>query len=586
MPSVPGDESPHLSPATLAGLLLAARPYLDRAGAPVPRAAAILVATGVGKSRAYVERAKVLRALAEDARPLQRELGALSHRTLRFLMDHPDAVRRSNRRRSYSHAFRHFLILLREEHQDIPLLAFARAVDVPLPTLRDWLRQAARSEPASCPDQEHGVVPRAPGERELAAGTGNRPPRTWARHQTCRRYDRALRGSFKTFFPGAQWVSDGTLLSTQVNGQRYDFNLQLTVDTHTAALVGASIRDHEDCQGVIESFRDGTRTTGEPPLFLLLDNRPSNHAARLAGAVHETTVMYARKGRPQNKAHVEGAFGLFSHQVPPIHIEAKEPRELARQVLELVVTTWARTLNHRPRRDRSNRSRVELYRSPHLTAEAGAAAVRAAREYLERRTRPRELSSAQMSRRALVADALARLGLDDSRCRLARAIERCPVDAILAGVATYEAKQAAGTLPAFADREAAGRYLLRIVGNIVEEDEGMRIAETLLRRRRDLHAQLIQTLEERHAALPGDASPKALLELLVAEALRTHDQVERRFWLDASVRAIRDAAAGQAEQEATLYRWAVRSILINTGVPYRERLSLVRVLTAGLLPLA
>ena len=35
------------------------------------------------------------------------------------------------------------------------------------------------------------------------------------------------------------------------------------------------------------------------------------------------------------------------------------PRDVARQVLQIIVTTWARTLNHRPRNDRGGKSRIE-----------------------------------------------------------------------------------------------------------------------------------------------------------------------------------------------------------------------------------
>src|SRR5690606_8304526 len=80
------------------------------------------------------------------------------------------------------------------------------------------------------------------------------------------------------YFPGAQWVGDGMQVPVLFGGQRFVFNVELDVDAHTAAFVGVSVRDAEDSAAVVEAFDSGVATTGAPPIALLLDNRPSNHA--------------------------------------------------------------------------------------------------------------------------------------------------------------------------------------------------------------------------------------------------------------------------------------------------------------------
>jgi hypothetical protein len=55
----------------------------------------------------------------------------------------------------------------------------------------------------------------------------------------------ALRQSFETFFPGAQWVGDGTELTFKLNGEPFTFHLELFVDADSAALAGAVVRDEE-----------------------------------------------------------------------------------------------------------------------------------------------------------------------------------------------------------------------------------------------------------------------------------------------------------------------------------------------------
>jgi hypothetical protein len=74
----------------------------------------------------------------------------------------------------------------------------------------------------------------------------------------------------------------------------------------------------------------------------------------------------ATPSRAQNKAHVEGAFGLFAQKVPRLEVDTTDSRALARSILWLVATTFFRALNRAPRRDRAGRSRAELLRAGRL----------------------------------------------------------------------------------------------------------------------------------------------------------------------------------------------------------------------------
>jgi hypothetical protein len=97
--------------------------------------------------------------------------------------------------------------------------------------------------------------------------------------------------------------------------------------------VGLSIRDEEDSTAVIEALADGIATTGRAPLALLLDNNPSNHTADVDAALGDVTLrLRATQGRPQNKAHCEGAFGLFQRSIPLLDLHATNLRELGRQL--------------------------------------------------------------------------------------------------------------------------------------------------------------------------------------------------------------------------------------------------------------
>src|SRR5690606_11551596 len=162
--------------------------------------------------------------------------------------------------------------------------------------------------------------------------------------------ERALRGSFQTFFPGAQWVGDGMSVPVTIGSEVLKLSFELQCDAFSGAFVGLSIRDEEDSAAVIESFQDGIATTGAAPIAELLDNKPSNHTAEVDAALGDTIRIRSTVQRPQNKAHVEGAFGLFSTTAPPLELDLRaSARQIAAQVLGLVTTTWARAMNHRPR---------------------------------------------------------------------------------------------------------------------------------------------------------------------------------------------------------------------------------------------
>ena len=102
-------------------------------------------------------------------------------------------------------------------------------------------------------------------------------------------------------------------------------------------------------------------TTEDPPLAVLLDNKPSNHADEVVLALGDTLKLRSRPYTPTDKPHAEGAFGLFKREAPPLVIDAATPEQLAAEIARLVATTWARAANHRPRLDRNGDSRAKLF---------------------------------------------------------------------------------------------------------------------------------------------------------------------------------------------------------------------------------
>ena len=628
-------------PASLAAaLLLVARDLNRRLGLAHPSATQILEATTAGRSRAYELREGLLGLLPSLLRPPGRPaashaplpsegvLSEIQGAALDFLMAHPGCARDSGQRRRYYEPFRHFVLELRERHTDLDLDTFAAAIRVPVGTIKDWLcvpagdqgdagevppegaldtrsdkPHDAEAEPTSEPMSSHiqtvlnawdgwqgGFIDfcehaqtdwRVPFGRSLIGqilqAAGVRLPR---RRPGRSPDEEALRGSFETFFGGAQWIGDGSPIVVVINGQRFGFNLELMVDTFSDGFVGISVRDEEDSQAVVEAFDDGLDTTGNEPLAVLLDNRPSNHTDQIDERLGDTIRIRATKGRPQNKAHAEGGFGLFQQTVPKLLVDAGDERELARQILGLVTQTWGRTSNHLPRRDRGGRSRVELYSEQ--PTEQQIAQARAA---LEARCRKQLLARQTIEARQdpakhrLLDEAFRQLGFDDPERHIRIGIARYPLDAIVDGIATFKGKRNAGTLPDGVD----GRYLFGIVKNLADQDEGLAIADALWHQR----------LAQRDSMLVGlqralDATRVVVTELrelvfsLLDLALDSRRRIDRLFWLDAVAETIRDDSP---EHHAALYRRAAQRIHTTFRLTNRDRLEAVRILATKIAPI-
>lgn len=607
-------------PLVVAALLLLARSLSVSLALPVATVAQILAATGVSRSSAY-ELVTVLAALLPTLSPTRGRppkpppppstdpSGALTRAVLEYVMSHPGCVERGAQRQHYSDGFRRFVVELCAEHPALEIEVFAQATELPLGTLKGWLRNPTRladvPEPAAPerPDAQdaqmqtvldawsrwegtfvafcthvrdalhvpfgHELVARilqAHGQRHRLRRKGRSPDEI------------ALRGAFRTFFPGAQWVGDGMQVPVVIDGQRFTFNLELDVDAHSGAFAGVSVRREEDAAAVVEALADGVQTTGAAPLALLLDNRPSNHTPDIDAALGDTQRIRATTERPQNKAHVEGAFGLFSRVLPDLELQTHRGAEaLARDFLRVIALVWARASNHRPRTDRGGRSRAELYADAPTDAQIEKAR-RELREIAERQERARRTLEAR--RRpdvlALLDAHFERLQLLDPERHIRIGIAAYPLDAIVDGIAVFEGKRLAGTLPEGVD----GRYLLGIVRNIATRSEGEHIARRLFELRLELRDKMLASLVAARDAVRVGAT--ALADF-VDRALATQSPLERTFWLDSLAELIRSR---DPAQHTSLFADAARRIEATFAVTPRERHDAVRALVDRVVALA
>jgi hypothetical protein len=618
-----------VSPVLVAAVLLAAECLRPRDLAPVATVEQVLASTGATRTRAYELRDALLTALPSLQRPVGRPKAPpreaspdvayeLRGAVAAFLMEHPGCVHGGAERRGYTDLFRHFVLALHDQYADVEVERLAEATLVPLGTLKFWLSVEVPAPAAvEVPGEANAetvatVTTEASAQTEVVLtcwetwrGTfadfckhvrheqripfgaaiisqvlfvhGKRRPR---RRPGRSPDERALRGSFETFFGGAQWVGDGSPIAVTLNDQRFVFNLELIVDAHSGGFVGMSVRDQEDSAAVTDAFDDAGATTGEAPLALLLDNRPSNHTPEVDAALGDVTLrIRATRFRPQNKAHVEGGFGLFQQTVPALDLHATDPRELVRQALALVAQTWARTLNHRSRADRGGRSRVDIYGEP-ITAEEIDTARAALEERCKKQNRARMTALMRLDPtvRAILDDAFQRLALLDPESHLRVAIARYPIDVIVESIAIFKGKRRTGTLPPDVD----ARYLLGIVQNIGNEREGIAIAEELLRARLDARDRLLAPLVvARDGARRNRDDLRERVLGFVDLALGAVRRVERLFWLLAVAEDITRAKTDAAPLVGAL----ARRIHATHRVPHRDRIEAVSIILQNVTPL-
>ena len=612
-------------PVVVAALLLLARALCGLLALPAPSVAEILAATKAPRSTAYELLDVIVELLPTLVRTRGRppkptttttttEGGALTRAVLGYVMGHPGCVGRGEARQHYSDAFRRFVLDLRAEYEAVEIAVFAEATGLPLGTLKDWLQRPASPTEATEPEPAAPVRPdaeapqmqtvldawprwegsflgfcehvqgelRVPFGRDLVA-------RILEVHGLRRRAKRdgrtpdeiALRGAFRTFFPGAQWVGDGMQVPVVVDDRRFTFNLELDVDAYTGAFAGASVRREEDAAAVVEAFNDGVLTTGAAPLALLLDNRPSNHTPDVDLALGDTLRIRATPERPQTKGHVEGAFGLFSQVLPELVLDTRSGEHaLAAAFLSLIVQVWARTTNHRPRKDRAGRSRVDLYSDP-PSDEQVEQARRELRETAERQERARRTLEARRRPDVLLLldTHFARLELLDPERHIRIAIAGHPFDAIVDGIAIFEGKRLAKTLPDGVD----ARYLHGIVRNIAAQTEGEQIARRLFALRLEARDTMLASLVAARDIACAVPDTTRVVADCVDRALAVQSPLERTFWLDslASVIQARDTAA-----HASLFAGASRRIEATFAVTPRERHDAVRLLADRVVVLA
>jgi hypothetical protein len=604
------------------------------AGAAVPTTPTEAIElAGAGRSQAYSMLGR-LRAGAETlARPAGRPpepsadsdtLVKLSKSVIKFLKQHPGACSVTGDRAFYHDDFRRFVVdqfAPGGRAADIPVKQVADTIDVPLGTLKDWLH-AALTSPSSTDDVEHNGSPTLPGfnttQPQIATLLIEYP--NWkgtmsgfceyARSELGLPFGRGFittvlsaaglhcpkprnrphmapwsRGSMVLGFPGMQWFGDGKQIKLILREQTFAFNLEAFVDGGSSATVGAVITDTEDARAVVDAFRDGLSTVeGQVPMAVTLDNRPGNKAPEVEQALSCSELLHSTPGRGQAKAPVEGMFGLFEQALPsPIYVAGDNDREIAGAVANLIARAFSLGRNGRPSRRLGGICPADSYMAARPTEEQVEAAKQwilelRRREEIARRTREHR---ADPIRRELLRTELKRLGIDDPKCNIALSLAGYSMDAILTGIAIFEAKLTQGTLPKDC---LPDRYLGGIIRNSDERQFLELMGRKLLALRLSVNDKQLTPLRadatEISAAADGPADRTCAF---VDRALHADSVIAFRFWSSRAIDAMGDLPHSEVPAMCAHVR---RLIAASFRVDIRRRERFLADMLAAAVPVA
>ena len=392
------------------------------------------------------------------------------------------------------------------------------------------------------------------------------------------------RDSFRILFPGAQWLGDGTTLAIYWNGQRHLFNIEALLDTATNAMVGIAVTDTEDAQALHLAYEASLETTlGVAPWAVTLDNKACNVCDAAVAVFDDSTVLYGTPGRGQSKAALEGAFGLFAQSMPALDIQGDNDREMARAVLRTILTAWYRGRNGRPRKRLKGRTPAQVFLEDGPTPGQVAELKEWLKELLRRQDAIRLTREARLDpvRIGLLKKGLAELDIPDPDDRLAKGLACFSRDAIIRGLAIFEAKRDKGTLPQ--DPHSDGAYLGGIISNKHTQLELERVEVHLMKQRlraRDLSLDPLTRVAERLRAKhsKGELAKGELVKDFLGYALTAPYKIDFHFWAKQTTDAFADLPKLQRE---ALYKTMTRRVSAASKVNPERRSDIIDRLAAA-----
>ena len=310
---------------------------------------------------------------------------------LRYQLDHPGAVVDHQKRKSYSPQYRRF-VLERLDTWRQTMESFSQATEIPLDTLRQWLKTDSHCL-APLPEKSPPVMVYRDSSQlvfQIARAWDNwqGSKRDFIKHTAaisgllygqvvrvlrllgiitaCGPKKYRHRGSTTLLSPGSMLVTDGKALAVNLTGsnQWETWNWQAMVDQATGCDTAVVI-SKEECAAAVKDAYDQSVdfAGGRYPLGLLHDNKPCYDESKLQNDIHEngSLMIPATMARAENKAIIEGEFGLFEQRVGTIRLDDTNRQTLLHSAVEEVIRAYTAATNAVPRENLGSKSRQKVF---------------------------------------------------------------------------------------------------------------------------------------------------------------------------------------------------------------------------------
>jgi len=143
---------------------------------------------------------------------------------------------------------------------------------------------------------------------------------------------------------------DGSEFTVWINQVPYKFNLELGVDVESYDHTGFSVSDSETSQEFIKVI-EVHKTSWGTPIGLVSDHGSANISDESSAylELNDIEALPAGPANPKGNGTVEGAFSEMKGVIGTIEFETLSPRNLAKAILEKVISIYIAMRNRLPR---------------------------------------------------------------------------------------------------------------------------------------------------------------------------------------------------------------------------------------------
>jgi hypothetical protein len=157
--------------------------------------------------------------------------------------------------------------------------------------------------------------------------------------------------SLRKEIPNGLLSLDGSQMIVWMDSEPYPFSVELGVDVKTFEHTSFSVGDAESSEELINVLEAHRRKCGDP-VGVLFDHRSNNLSEEVSRYLeaHDIEAVAAGPYNPKGNGTDEGAFSQMKQALGIIRLNLSSPRELARSVLEKLVSLYITMRNRIPLR--------------------------------------------------------------------------------------------------------------------------------------------------------------------------------------------------------------------------------------------